>query len=268
MFWIAGCSPLRAVGFSCTYCSLVVLYRGLEISKLQFLIKKNIIFFFSFKFFKIFCLQNPGSKTGSESVSASGSAIRKNAGSGSGINQCESPTLSTGSPTTCGVIAMWWPATGFPSPQSSCECGRNKRRPAMLENVERILKETHSWPLRCKWLQCLSPCGLLDPECPPPFDSWQVEACRMLADRRVVMETNPRRDHERWFLSVPLSTIEKTLSLKCWAADKYGRNEWAVIGETGSTGTGAYVRMYSEPLQTSWERMAPRSMYHMWYRHL
>ncbi len=139
LLWGLTASPVR---------SLVVIYRGLGISKLQFLIKK--IFFFSalnfFKFFIIFGLQNPGSRTGSESVSTSGPAIRKNAGSGSvsgsALNQCESPTLSTGSPTMCGAIAMWWPATGFPSPQSSCEYGRSKRRRAMRENVERILKET------------------------------------------------------------------------------------------------------------------------------
>jgi hypothetical protein len=37
MFLSTGCSLLRAEGFSC---SLAVLYGGLEISKLQFLIKK------------------------------------------------------------------------------------------------------------------------------------------------------------------------------------------------------------------------------------
>jgi hypothetical protein len=49
MFWIAGCSILRAEGFSC---SLGVLYRGLGISKLQFLFKKYN--FFSFKYFQFF----------------------------------------------------------------------------------------------------------------------------------------------------------------------------------------------------------------------
>jgi hypothetical protein len=39
---IAGCSLLRDEGFSC---SLGVLYRGLGISKLQFLIKKILNFF-------------------------------------------------------------------------------------------------------------------------------------------------------------------------------------------------------------------------------
>ncbi len=42
MFWSAGCSFLRAEGFSC---SLGVLYGGLGISKLQFLIKKTKIKF-------------------------------------------------------------------------------------------------------------------------------------------------------------------------------------------------------------------------------
>jgi hypothetical protein len=41
-FWSAGCSLLRAEGFSC---SLDVLYGGLEISKLKFLIKKVSNFF-------------------------------------------------------------------------------------------------------------------------------------------------------------------------------------------------------------------------------
>jgi hypothetical protein len=80
-----------AEGFSC---SLGVLYRGLGISKLQFnsiFYKKNPIFS-SFKFFLIFGHQNHGSRTGSES--ASGSAIRKNAGSASAFNQCGSAILT------------------------------------------------------------------------------------------------------------------------------------------------------------------------------
>jgi hypothetical protein len=56
-------------------CSLGVLYRGLGISILQFLIKKY--FFFSFKFFAIFGHQNPGYKTRSGSRPGSRSAIRK-----------------------------------------------------------------------------------------------------------------------------------------------------------------------------------------------
>jgi hypothetical protein len=54
MFLSTGCSRLRAEGFSC---SLGVLYRGLGISKLQFLIKKietkfPAINFFQFKVIK------------------------------------------------------------------------------------------------------------------------------------------------------------------------------------------------------------------------
>jgi hypothetical protein len=41
MFRSAGCSFLRAEGFSCSLC---VLYRGLGITKLQFLSKKYQIF--------------------------------------------------------------------------------------------------------------------------------------------------------------------------------------------------------------------------------
>jgi hypothetical protein len=48
MFWNAGCSLLRAEGFSC---SLGVLYWDLEIRKLQFLIKKIKIKIASCKFF-------------------------------------------------------------------------------------------------------------------------------------------------------------------------------------------------------------------------
>ncbi len=50
IFWSAGCSLLRAEGF---FCSLVVLYGGLGISKLQFLIKKFKIKVFRCKFFSI-----------------------------------------------------------------------------------------------------------------------------------------------------------------------------------------------------------------------
>ncbi len=72
MFWIAGCSLLRAEDFE--GCSLGVLYRGLGNSKLQFLIKKHN---FVFKYFSIFGYQNPVSRT----RSGAGSAIWKNAGS-------------------------------------------------------------------------------------------------------------------------------------------------------------------------------------------
>jgi hypothetical protein len=54
MFASAGCSLLRAEGFSC---SLDVLYGGQEISKLQFLIKK-IRIFFSCKFFQFLVIKN------------------------------------------------------------------------------------------------------------------------------------------------------------------------------------------------------------------
>jgi hypothetical protein len=74
---------LRAEGFSC---SLGVLYGGLGISKLQFLIKK-IEIKFSYKFFSILGHQTLDPDPGS------GSAIRKNAGSGSALNQCGSETL-------------------------------------------------------------------------------------------------------------------------------------------------------------------------------
>ncbi len=58
MFWSARCSLLRDDEDFC--CSLDVLYGGLGISKLQFLIKK-IFFLFSCKFFQICGHQNPGS---------------------------------------------------------------------------------------------------------------------------------------------------------------------------------------------------------------
>jgi hypothetical protein len=60
MFWSAGCSLLRAEGFSC---SLGVLYGGLGISKLEFLIKKIKIKFPSVYFFN-FSSSNPGSGSG------------------------------------------------------------------------------------------------------------------------------------------------------------------------------------------------------------
>jgi hypothetical protein len=66
IFRTAGCSLLRAEGFSC---SLDVLYEG--ISKLQFLIKKRYKKVFSF-FSPFFGHKNPGYLTGSRSVSGSG----------------------------------------------------------------------------------------------------------------------------------------------------------------------------------------------------
>jgi hypothetical protein len=55
MLGTAGCSLLRAEDFSC---SLDVLYKGLGISKLQFIIKQYQ-FFFSCKFFKNFWSSKP-----------------------------------------------------------------------------------------------------------------------------------------------------------------------------------------------------------------
>jgi hypothetical protein len=95
---------LRDEGFSC---SLGVLYGGLGISKLQFLIKKIEIKFLVVNFFN-FRSSNPGS--GSEirirdPDPESGSAIRKKAGSGSGsaLNQCGSETL----PLTMVLSVLW-----------------------------------------------------------------------------------------------------------------------------------------------------------------
>ncbi len=48
---------LRAEGF---FCNLDVLYGGLGIGKLEFLIQKNLMFFFNCKFFSIFGHHNPG----------------------------------------------------------------------------------------------------------------------------------------------------------------------------------------------------------------
>jgi hypothetical protein len=60
MFLSTGCSLLRADGFSC---SLGVLYGGLGISLLQFLIKKIEIKFPAMIFFN-FRSSNPGSGSG------------------------------------------------------------------------------------------------------------------------------------------------------------------------------------------------------------
>jgi hypothetical protein len=56
IFWSAGCSLLRAKGFSC---SLTILYGGLGISKLQFLIKKRRKDFSAVFFSTNFCLSKP-----------------------------------------------------------------------------------------------------------------------------------------------------------------------------------------------------------------
>ena len=88
---------LRAERFSC---SLGILYGGLGISKLQFLIKKIEIKFPAINFFSILGHQtlDLGSGSGIRIWDPeSGSAIRKNAGSGSvsgsALNQCGSETL-------------------------------------------------------------------------------------------------------------------------------------------------------------------------------
>jgi hypothetical protein len=83
MFLSTGCSLLRSEGFSC---SLGVLYGGLGTSKLQFLIKKIS----SYKYFSILGHQTL------DPDPESGSAIRKNTGSGSALNQCGSETLLFG----------------------------------------------------------------------------------------------------------------------------------------------------------------------------
>jgi hypothetical protein len=88
MFLSTGCSLLRAEGFSC---SLGVLYGGLGISKLQFLIKKIEIKFPAITLFQSEVI-NPWIRI-RDPDPESGSAIRKNAGSGSALNQCESENL-------------------------------------------------------------------------------------------------------------------------------------------------------------------------------
>ncbi len=90
IFLSTGCSLLRAEGFSC---SLGVLYVGLGIGKVQFLIQKNLIFFSAVIFYQFLVIKawirirDPDPE--------SGSAIRENAGSvsGSALNQCGSETL-------------------------------------------------------------------------------------------------------------------------------------------------------------------------------
>jgi hypothetical protein len=76
-----------------------VLYGGLGRSKLQFLINKIEIKFPAIIFFN-FSSSNPGS----------GSAIRKNAGSGSvsgsALNQCGSETLSSLFPFTNDIVTL------------------------------------------------------------------------------------------------------------------------------------------------------------------
>jgi hypothetical protein len=74
MILSTGCSLLRAEGFSC---SLGVLYGGLGISKLQFLIKKIVIIKPCIRI----RVRDPDAQ------------LEKNAGSGSALHQCESETL-------------------------------------------------------------------------------------------------------------------------------------------------------------------------------
>ncbi len=92
MFLSTECSLLWAKGFSC---SLGVLYGGLGISKLQFLIKKIEIKFPTINFFQFQVIKSWIRIRDPES----GSAIRKNTGSGSvsesALNQCGSETLLT-----------------------------------------------------------------------------------------------------------------------------------------------------------------------------
>ncbi len=90
IFWSAGCSLLRAEGFSC---SLSVLYVGLGISKLQFLIKKIKIKFLVVNIFQFQIIKPWIRIRDPDPDPESGSAIRKNAGSGSALNQCGSETL-------------------------------------------------------------------------------------------------------------------------------------------------------------------------------
>ncbi len=54
MFWSVGWPLLWAAGF---FCNLDILYGGLGIGKLQFLIKKNIIFFSPVIFFKFLVIK-------------------------------------------------------------------------------------------------------------------------------------------------------------------------------------------------------------------
>ncbi len=68
MFWGVGWPLLWAGGF---FCNLDILYGGLGIGKLQFLIKKNLIFFSAVIFFFNFWSLKPWIRIGSGSVSGS-----------------------------------------------------------------------------------------------------------------------------------------------------------------------------------------------------
>ncbi len=54
MFWRVGWPLLRAEGF---FCNLDILYGGLGIGKLQFLIKKNLTLFSAVIFFKVLVIK-------------------------------------------------------------------------------------------------------------------------------------------------------------------------------------------------------------------
>ena len=68
MFWSVGWPLLWAGGF---FCNLDILYGGLGIGKLQFLIKKKFNFFFQLLFFFNFWSLKPWIRIGSGSVSGS-----------------------------------------------------------------------------------------------------------------------------------------------------------------------------------------------------
>ena len=68
MFWSVGWPLLRAEDF---FCNLDVLYGGLGIGKLQFLIKKKLNFFFQLLFLFNFWSLKPWIRIGSGSVSGS-----------------------------------------------------------------------------------------------------------------------------------------------------------------------------------------------------
>ena len=72
MFWSVGWPLLWAGGF---FCNLDILYGGLGIGKLQFLIKKKFTFFFQLLFFFNFWPLKPWIRIGSGSGSVSGSVL-------------------------------------------------------------------------------------------------------------------------------------------------------------------------------------------------
>ncbi len=96
MFWSAGCSHLRAEGFSCRLC---VLCGGLRISKLQFRSRKYTKkSFTAANFFQFFGHQNPGFGNGS----------------GSALNQWGSTTQGGSVRSNC-LLANRLPIWLFPS---------------------------------------------------------------------------------------------------------------------------------------------------------